>query len=82
MAKRIEIGKRLALLYEGRVLTKHIVVESIGVLRSGKPYAVYGRYLSEGEDAPCKRFDYEYLDFESKDKVNEIVGYEQQVQED
>jgi len=82
MAKRIEIGKRLVLLYEGRVLTKHIVVESIGVLRSGKPYAVFGRYLSDGEDAPCQRFDYEYLDFDSKERVNKIVGYEQQIQED
>ena len=78
MAKRIEIGKRLVLLYEGRVLTKHIVVESIGVLRSGKPYAVFGRYLIEGEDAPCQRFEYEYLDFESKDKVNEIINYNEQ----
>ena len=82
MARNIKVENRLILLYEGRVLTKHIVVESISVLRSGKPYAVYGRYLSEGEDTPCKRFDYEYLDFESKDKVNEIVGYEQQIQED
>lgn len=78
MAKRIEIGKRLVLLYEGRVLTKHIAVESIGVLRSGKPYAVFGRYLTEGEDAPCQRFEYEYLDFESKDKVNEIINYNEQ----
>lgn len=78
MARNIKVENRLILLYEGRVLTKHIVAESIGVLRSGKPYAVFGRYLIEGEDAPCQRFEYEYLDFESKDKVNEIINYNEQ----
>lgn len=62
---KITINKPFAVRYEGRISDSIVFVTEIRVMRSGKPSAVYNK---EGE-----RYDFEYLDFESKERVEQII---------
>ena len=65
MAKRITLRKGVTVVYEGRILNRTVSINEIRVLRNNKAYAVYEKF---GE-----RYDYEYLDEDSKARINEIV---------
>lgn len=61
----ISFDKPFAVVFEGVLSNRTVLVSKIHVLRSGKPSAVYNK---EGE-----RFNFEFLDFESKERVEKIV---------
>jgi len=65
MAKRITLRKGISVVYEGKFLTRTVTVNEIRVLKGNKPYSLYDKF---GE-----RYDFEYLDEDSKKKINEIV---------
>ena len=65
MENSISLKNPIVVVYESRIAYRTVYTTEIRVLRSGKPSAVYNK---EGE-----RFDFEYLDFESKERVEKIV---------
>lgn len=65
MANTIALKNPIALVYESRIAYRTVYATEIRVLRSGMPAAVYNK---EGE-----RYKFEYLDFESQEKLKEIV---------
>ena len=66
MADRITLKRPVAVTYEGRIAYRTVYAVEIRVLRrSKKPWAVFDK---EGE-----RYNFEYLDFESQDRINKIV---------
>ena len=65
MAKRITLRKGVSVVYEGRILTRTVTINEIRVLRNNEPYSVYDKFR--------ERYDYEYLDEDSKARINEIV---------
>ena len=62
---KITFNNPFAVIFEGVLSNRTVLVSEIRVLRSGKPSAVYNK---EGE-----RFNFEFLDFESKERVEKIV---------
>lgn len=62
---KIKFSKPFGVVFEGVLANRTVLVSEIRVLRSGKPSVVYNK---EGE-----RFNFEFLDFESKERVEKIV---------
>ena len=62
---KITFDKPFGVVFEGVLANRTVLVSEIRVLKSGKPSAVYNK---EGE-----RFNFEFLDFESKERVEKIV---------
>ena len=62
---KITFDKPFGVVLDGVLTNRTVLVSEIHVLRSGKPSAVYNK---EGE-----RFNFEFLDFESKERVEKIV---------
>ena len=66
MASKITLNSPVPVVYESRISFRTVYVYEIRVLRrSKKPYAVF--------DKEGGRYDFEYLDFESQDRINAIV---------
>ena len=65
MENSISLKNPIVVVYETRISYRTVYATEIRVLRSGKPYAVYNK---DGE-----RFNFEYLNFESKERVEKIV---------
>ena len=62
---KITIRKPFAVIFEGRLSNRTVFVSEINVLKSGKASFVRNK---EGE-----RFNYEFLDEESKKMVDKVV---------
>ena len=65
MENSISLKNPIVAVYETRISYRTVYATEIRVLRSGKPSAVYNK---DGE-----RFNFEYLHFESKERVEKIV---------
>ena len=72
MVSKIVLRDPINVVYEGILFNVVVKVFEIRILRSGKPYKVYGKNLNHPQKQAAP-YDYEYLDFESKEKIDKIV---------
>lgn len=75
MNNRIVLKNPINVVYEGRILNVTVKVYEICLLRSGKPCKVYGKDLINPQKQLAP-YDYEYLDWESKEKIEAIIKAE------
>ena len=70
--EKIVLKEPFNVVYEGRVLNRIIKVYEILLLRNGKPYKILAKDVTSPKSQAAP-YDFEYLDFESKQKIAKVV---------
>jgi len=72
MSNKVVLKEPFNVAYEGRILNSIVRVYEIRLLRSGKPYRVYGKDVNNPQEQAAP-YDFEYLDWESQEKINNLI---------